>query len=111
MQRQDGHIVNIYTKLINRKMKRKDYMKPTMKIVKLQHQVHLMQFSRDGYRGGGSGFGGSGVGGRSGYDDGGDGFDGGGFGGGSGYGDGGSGFGGSGIGGRSGYGSGGDGFY
>ena len=26
-------------------MKRKDYQKPTMKVVKLQHQTHLLQTS------------------------------------------------------------------
>ena len=29
-------------------MKRKDYQRPTMKVVKLQHQTHLLQASASG---------------------------------------------------------------
>jgi hypothetical protein len=28
-------------------MKRKDYLKPTMRVVKLQHRTHLLQVSGD----------------------------------------------------------------
>ena len=37
---------NIINNLILKKsMKRKDYVRPTMKVVKLQHQTHLLQAS------------------------------------------------------------------
>jgi hypothetical protein len=104
------HIETLLIYLINRKMNRKDYRKPAIRVMELQHQTHLMQFSRGGYGNGGDGYSGSGMGGRSGYGDGGGGYSGSGMGDRSGYGDGGGGYGDSGMGGRSGYGDGGGGF-
>lgn len=91
-------------------MRKKLYEKPAMRVVELQQQAPLMQFSHSGYGAGGDGFGSTGFDGSSAYGDGGDGFGSTGFGGSSGYGNGGSGFGSTGVGGRSGYGDGGSGF-
>ena len=87
----------------------KPYEEPTMTVVELHQQAHLMNLSgRSGYGDGGDGYGGSSMGGRSGYDDGGDGFGGSGMGGRSGYGMGS--WDDTGVSGRSGYGNGGTGF-
>jgi hypothetical protein len=105
-------IMNRLTVYTIKAMNRKDYEKPTTRIVVLDTHSHLLQLSnRYGYSAGGDGFLDPGIGVRSGYGSGGDGFLDTGIGGRSGYGNGGAGFGNTGIGGRSGYGDGGDGFY
>ena len=53
----------------------KPYEEPTMTVVELHQQTHLMNFSRSGYGEGGNGYSSSSMGGRSGYGDGGTGFD------------------------------------
>ena len=86
----------------------KPYEEPTMTVVELHQQTHLMDFSHSGYGDGGDGYSSSSMGGRSGYGDGGDGFGDSGMGGRSGYGTGS--WDDSNVSSRSGYGDGGTGF-
>lgn len=66
--------LTLQRKSINNLMIMKPYEEPTMTVVELHQQTHLMNFSRSGYGEGGNGYSSSSMGGRSGYGDGGDGF-------------------------------------
>lgn len=68
-------ILPLQRKSINNLMTMKPYEEPTMTVVELHQQTHLMNFSRSGYGEGGNGYSSSSMGGRSGYGEGGYGYD------------------------------------